>query len=121
MTTVEESKVMGEGSVSEALIRPDAAKPTPAARLRAWLDAEVAAQTLRWRLWAPVAFGATLEKGDFNIVDLNGSVTVAEKIELGLFAKNLFNQYGILNAPFSFAGSVARPRTIGASVRFSLN
>lgn len=49
---------MGEGSVSEALIRPDAAKPTPAARLRAWLHAEVAAQTLRWRLWAPVAFGA---------------------------------------------------------------
>ena len=49
---------MGEGSVSEALIRPDAAKPTPAARLRAWLHAEVAAQNLRWRLWAPVAFGA---------------------------------------------------------------
>lgn len=70
---------------------------------------------------APVAFGATLEKGDFHIVDLNASVTVAERIELGLFAKNLFNQYGILNAPFSFAGSVARPRTIGASVRFSLN
>jgi outer membrane receptor protein involved in Fe transport len=70
---------------------------------------------------APVAFGAALEKGDFHIVDLNASITVADRIELGVFAKNLFNQYGILNAPFSFAGSVARPRTIGASVRFSLN
>lgn len=49
---------MGEGSVSEALIRPDAAKPTPGARLRAWLNDQGAAQTLRWRLWAPVAFGA---------------------------------------------------------------
>ncbi|HWW58493.1 MAG TPA: TonB-dependent receptor [Sphingopyxis sp.] len=70
---------------------------------------------------APVAFGATLEKGDFNLIDLNASVTVNEKIEIGLFAKNLFNQYGILNAPFSFAGSVARPRTVGATVRFGLN
>ena len=70
---------------------------------------------------APVAFGATLEKGDFHIIDLNASVAVGDRIELGLFAKNLFNQYGILNAPFSFAGSVARPRTIGASLRFSLN
>jgi len=70
---------------------------------------------------APVAFGATLEKGDFNIIDLNTSVTVADKVELGLFAKNLFNQYGILNAPFSFAGSVVRPRTAGVTMRVHLN
>ena len=75
----------------------------------------------RYMSSAPVAFGATLEKGDFHLIDLNASVTVSDRIELSLFAKNLFNQYGILNAPFSFAGSVARPRTIGASVRFSLN
>lgn len=48
---------MGEGSVSEALIRPETTKPTPGARLRAWLADEATAQTLRWRLWAPVAFG----------------------------------------------------------------
>ena len=48
---------MGEGSVSEALIRPETTKPTPGARLRAWLEDEAAAQRLRWRLWAPVAFG----------------------------------------------------------------
>ncbi|MBY8826343.1 TonB-dependent receptor [Sphingomonas colocasiae] len=70
---------------------------------------------------APVAFGATLERGDFHIIDLNASVTLAERIELGLFAKNLFDQYGLLNAPFSFAGSVTRPRTVGASLRFDLN
>ena len=75
----------------------------------------------RYMSAAPVAFGAALEKGDFHIVDLNASIAVGDRIELGLFAKNLFNQYGILNAPFSFAGSVARPRTIGATVRFGLN
>ncbi|APZ98522.1 hypothetical protein BWQ93_08450 [Sphingopyxis sp. QXT-31] len=75
----------------------------------------------RYMSAAPVAFGAALEKGDYHIVDLNASVTVAERVELGLFAKNLFNQYGILNAPFSFAGSVTRPRTLGATLRFSLN
>lgn len=57
MTTVEEEEVMGEGSVSEALIRPDAAKPTPGTRLLAWMGEQVALQSLRWRLWAPVAFG----------------------------------------------------------------
>jgi outer membrane receptor protein involved in Fe transport len=69
---------------------------------------------------APVAFGATLEKGDYSIVDLNASIRIAERIEAGLFAKNLFDTYGILNAPFSFAGSVTRPRTVGASLRFGL-
>ena len=57
MTTVEEGKVMGEGSVRQALIPPEAAKSTPATRLHAWWRDEVAAQSTRWRLWAPVAFG----------------------------------------------------------------
>ena len=70
---------------------------------------------------APVAFGAVLEKGGYHIVDLNASIAVAEGVELGAFAKNLFNEYGILNAPFSFAGSVTRPRTLGVSLRFGLN
>ncbi len=48
---------MGEGSVGEALIRSDAAKPTPGARLQSWLADQVGAQALRWRLWGPVAFG----------------------------------------------------------------
>ncbi|WP_298163105.1 ComEC/Rec2 family competence protein [Brevundimonas sp.] len=48
---------MGEGSERVALIPPDAAKPSLSARVRAWALDEVVAQSLRWRLWAPVAFG----------------------------------------------------------------
>ena len=70
---------------------------------------------------APVAFGATLTKGDYHIVDLNASVDLTETLQLSLFAKNLTDEYGILNAPFSFAGSVTRPRTIGLSLRYALN
>lgn len=68
---------------------------------------------------APVAFGAAFQKGDYHIIDLNASVSVADQVELGVYAKNLFDEYGILNAPFSFAGSVTRPRTLGAFVRWN--
>ena len=91
MTTVEEGEVIGDGSVSEALIRPDAAKPTPAARLRAWLGEEVAAQTLRWRLWAPVAFGA------------GAAVYFALRIEPGLWPL-------LLGAVVAFAAWIAARR-----------
>jgi len=41
-----------------------------------------------------------------------------------LFADNVFNEYGILNAPFasSFApqGSIVRPRTIGLRIDWHL-
>src|SRR5687768_12830934 len=37
------------------VITPASAKPSVRARLRAFLQDQVAAQTLRWRLWAPVA------------------------------------------------------------------
>ncbi len=69
---------------------------------------------------APVAFGATLEKGGYNLFDLNAAISVGDHVEIGLFVKNLTDEYGILNAPFSFAGSVVRPRTIGATVRYSM-
>jgi competence protein ComEC len=47
------------GGVSEraALIPADAPKPSLRARIAAWLRSQVAAQDMRWRLWAPVAFG----------------------------------------------------------------
>ena len=73
----------------------------------------------RYLTEAPVAFGATLQKGGYHIVDLNASIEVTDQIELGVYAKNLFDEYGILNAPFSFAGSVTRPRTIGALIRWN--
>lgn len=49
---------MGRASGRAVLIPPDAPKPSPAERIRAALINEVDAQGLRWRLWAPVAFGA---------------------------------------------------------------
>ncbi|RZJ04241.1 MAG: ComEC family competence protein [Brevundimonas sp.] len=39
------------------VIAPVTPKPSPRRRVQVWLAAQVAAQTLRWRLWAPVAFG----------------------------------------------------------------
>lgn len=39
------------------VIAPAPANPTLRERARRFLSAQVAAQTLRWRLWAPVAFG----------------------------------------------------------------
>ncbi|MGV8928243.1 MAG: ComEC/Rec2 family competence protein [Brevundimonas sp.] len=39
------------------VIAPGPANPSLAERAQAFLIAQVAAQTLRWRLWAPVAFG----------------------------------------------------------------
>jgi outer membrane receptor protein involved in Fe transport len=69
---------------------------------------------------APVAFGATLQKGDFHLIDLNASIRITDGLEAGFFAKNLLDEYGILNAPFSFAGSITRPRTLGANLRFAL-
>lgn len=53
---------MGEGSGRAALIAPDplnpsVARPGISQRAAAWLRDQVAAQSLRWRLWAPVAFG----------------------------------------------------------------
>jgi len=92
------------------------------------LDWELRSSPLRPRIGiahrylsaAPVAFGATLQKGDYSLVDLNAAIQITDGVEAGVFAKNLFDAYGILNAPFSFAGSVTRPRTIGASLRFAL-
>jgi competence protein ComEC len=39
------------------VIAPTRAKPSLAARARVFLAAQVAAQTLRWRMWTPTAFG----------------------------------------------------------------
>lgn len=41
-----------------ALIPPPAAKPSVRARIHRFLADQITAQTLRWRLWTPVVFGA---------------------------------------------------------------
>lgn len=58
----------------------------------------------RYQSKAPVAFGATLERGGFHIFDLNVSARISDQVSATLFVKNVADEYGILNAPFSFAG-----------------
>ncbi|MEM8683767.1 MAG: TonB-dependent receptor [Pseudomonadota bacterium] len=70
---------------------------------------------------APVAFGATLERGDFHLLDLNASADISDRVSASIFIKNLADEYGVLNAPFSFAGSVTRPRTVGATLRLNFD
>jgi competence protein ComEC len=50
--------VGSDGEVMAGVIAPTPAKPSLAERGRAFLSYQAAAQTLRWRMWAPVAFGA---------------------------------------------------------------
>jgi len=73
---------------------------------------------------APVAFGNPNTRGDFNIFDLRASIAVMENVRVLAFANNLFDEYGILNAPFTDAtapaGSIVRPRTVGLRVDWSL-
>ena len=52
-----DSGVGAEGEVMAGVIAPVPANPSLAARARRFLFVQVADQTLRWRLWAPVAFG----------------------------------------------------------------
>jgi iron complex outermembrane receptor protein len=72
---------------------------------------------------APVAFGSAFEKGDYHIVDLRAGVTLSKAVDVSLFANNLLDEYGTLNAPFANAafplGSVTRPRTIGVTMNWA--
>ncbi|RZJ27787.1 MAG: DUF4131 domain-containing protein, partial [Brevundimonas sp.] len=61
VTTSEEGvgeEVIAGRSDRVALIPPLATKPSVRVRTGAFLRAQVEAQSLRWRLWSPVAFGA---------------------------------------------------------------
>lgn len=72
---------------------------------------------------APVAFGSAFEKGDYHIVDLRAGLTFSKAVEVSVFANNLLDEYGTLNAPFANAaaplGSVTRPRTLGVTMNWS--
>ncbi len=66
---------------------------------------------------APVAFGNPNYRGDFNIFDARLGVGLGHNIRLMAFVDNMFNKYGVLNAPFTSqaapAYSIVRPRTFG--------
>ena len=73
---------------------------------------------------APVAFGNDAKRGGFNVFDLRASVTVANHFRVMGFVNNLFDKFGILNAPFTSqvtpAGSIIRPRSYGLRVDWKL-
>ncbi|NWK94468.1 TonB-dependent receptor [Sphingobium lactosutens] len=74
---------------------------------------------------APTSFDDVSRRGDFNVFDLRASVGLGEKIRLMAFANNVFDKYGVLNAPFANdaatpQGSIIRPRTIGLRADWSL-
>lgn len=75
---------------------------------------------------APVAFGnpPPATRGNFHEFDLRASIGIGEHYRLMAFVNNLFDRYGVLNAPFANqftpAGSVIRPRTYGLRVDWHL-
>jgi outer membrane receptor protein involved in Fe transport len=73
---------------------------------------------------APVAFGSTSTRGGFNIFDARVSTTIAQHFRLMGFVDNMFNAYGILNAPFTSqtapAYTIVRPRTYGLRIDWNL-
>ncbi len=73
---------------------------------------------------APVAFGSTSLRGDFNLFDARLAITPIDHIQLMAFVDNAFNEYGVLNGPFTSqaapAYSIVRPRTFGLRVDWNL-
>lgn len=71
---------------------------------------------------APVAFNSITERGEFAILDARAAFSVQDNMTVSLFANNLLDKYGVLNAPFADFppqpyGTVTRPRSLG--VRFN--
>lgn len=73
---------------------------------------------------APVTFGSDSTRGGFNIFDARVSTTIYRHFRLMGFVDNMFNEYGILNAPFTSqtapAYSIVRPRTYGLRIDWKL-
>jgi outer membrane receptor protein involved in Fe transport len=73
---------------------------------------------------APVAFGSTSTRGGFNIFDARVGFSLREHFRVLGFVDNMFNKYGILNAPFTSqtapSYSIVRPRTYGLRIDWSL-
>jgi len=65
---------------------------------------------------APVTWNSEVQRGDYNLYNLKASV-VKGPYEVNFYINNLFDQYGIVNAPYATPSSmlvtVVRPRTIG--------
>ena len=73
---------------------------------------------------APVAFGNPAERGNFHVFDLRASMGIGENYRVLAFVNNVFDKYGVLNAPFTSqlvpAGSIIRPRMYGLRLDWNL-
>lgn len=78
----------------------------------------------RWLSKAPVAFGNTATRGGFSVFDARASISLNDRVRLLGFVNNVFDKFGVLNAPFTSAGyqagSIIRPRTYGLRVDVAL-
>jgi outer membrane receptor protein involved in Fe transport len=73
---------------------------------------------------ADVAFNSLNKRGDYSIVDVRATATLGEKTALSLFANNVTNEYGTVNAPFADfynppLGSVVRPLNYGLRLNWN--
>jgi outer membrane receptor protein involved in Fe transport len=73
---------------------------------------------------APVAFGNPAERGNFHVFDLRASFGIGDNYRVLAFVNNVFDKYGVLNAPFTSqlvpAGSIIRPRMYGVRLDWQL-
>ena len=74
---------------------------------------------------APVSFQSVNTRGDYHLFDLRLLADVTDDISVMAFVNNLFDEYGVLSAPFAEGdpnpqGTVLRPRTVGLRLNWSL-
>ncbi|MBT0669323.1 TonB-dependent receptor [Novosphingobium profundi] len=116
------------GGYASGTTLPGSSKWSVANNLRLTIPGSAMAPTFevahRYLSSAPVAFGSTATRGDYNLFDLRASLTLGDHVKAMVFANNVFNERGVLNAPFTSmtapAYSVTRPRTIGLRLDFGL-
>ncbi|SER33831.1 TonB-dependent receptor [Sphingobium sp. YR768] len=120
----------GLGGYPKGTVLPGSSKWSVANNLTLTLNDVSGAPTFdiahRYLSSAPTSFDDVSRRGDFNMFDLRASIGVGEKIRLMAFANNVFDKFGILNAPFANdasplpQGSIIRPRTLGLRFDWSL-
>ncbi len=74
---------------------------------------------------APTSFDDVSRRGDFHVFDVRASIDLMEGVRAMGFVNNLFDKYGVLNAPFANdaftpQGSIIRPRTYGLRIDWSM-
>lgn len=70
---------------------------------------------------APVAWESDIKRGNYNLYGLKASI-MKDSYEMLFYVNNIFDEYGIVNAPFATIddqlGTITQPRTVGVTVRW---